>query len=238
MSRRRKSRSSRAEQIFRFMDEQRRKLCLQQTFNLAPPAQWTAVTNAPVLTNGFYVATMTPANASVFYRLIAANEENKSNCPADFPASGFAGGFIETVRSHRRKYFTPFSTNGRRPTASISFLFRRLHQRQTGLFLTDVTNAANFFLNVQPYAEYSNYFNVFAIFTNSAHSGSTHLSYPMTYANGYTYFNSTYDVTAIMSSQFRRIRPTAIPATGRGKLTPCSSSFCLAQTTILRTAGQ
>jgi hypothetical protein len=63
---------------------------------------------------------------------------------------------------------------------------------QLGQFLIDATNAANFFLSAQPYAEYSNYFNVFAIATNSAHSGSTHLN-STTYTNGYTYFNSTYD---------------------------------------------
>lgn len=59
-------------------------------------------------------------------------------------------------------------------------------------FLTDTTNAANFFLGAAPYAEYSNHFNVFAIFTNSAHAGSTHLI-SSTYANGHTYFNSAYD---------------------------------------------
>jgi IgA Peptidase M64 len=63
---------------------------------------------------------------------------------------------------------------------------------QLGQFLTDATNTANFFLSAQPYAEYSNYFNVFAIATNSAHSGSTHLIYT-SYTNGYTYFNSSYD---------------------------------------------
>ncbi len=44
---------------------------LQQTFSLTPTVQWTTVTNAPVLTNGFFVTTMTPTNGSVFYRLIA-----------------------------------------------------------------------------------------------------------------------------------------------------------------------
>src|ERR1035441_7420154 len=62
---------------------------------------------------------------------------------------------------------------------------------QLAVFLNDATNAADFFLNAEPYAEYSNYFNVFAIFTNSAHSGSTHLNV-QTYSSGYTYFNSTY----------------------------------------------
>jgi hypothetical protein len=66
---------------------------------------------------------------------------------------------------------------------------------QLGQFLVDATNAANFFLGAQPYAEYSNFFNVFAIATNSAHFGSTHLI-STTYTNGYTYFNSTYDGTS------------------------------------------
>lgn len=88
---------------------------------------------------------------------------------------------------------------------------------QLATFLNDATNAANFFLSAEPYAEYSNYFNVFAIFTNSAHSGSTHLIY-QTYTPGYTYFNSSYD-----SSQDRLITipPNTVdanPSHGQGKI--------------------
>jgi hypothetical protein len=88
---------------------------------------------------------------------------------------------------------------------------------QLATFLNDVTNAASFFLSAEPYAEYSNYFNVFAIFTNSAHSGSTHVAYT-NYAPGYTYFNSSYD-----SSQDRLITipPNTVdasPSHGQGKI--------------------
>jgi titin len=44
---------------------------LQQTFNLNPPAQWTTVTNLPVLSNGFEVVTLNSTNASAFYRLMS-----------------------------------------------------------------------------------------------------------------------------------------------------------------------
>jgi titin len=42
---------------------------LQQTFSLAPPVQWTAVTNASFLTNGFFVVTLSATNGNTFYRL-------------------------------------------------------------------------------------------------------------------------------------------------------------------------
>ena len=90
--------------------------------------------------------------------------------------------------------FSTIVTNG--PTTNrinLVFFSEGYTNGQMGGFLNDCTNAANFFLSAEPYAEYASYFNVFAIFTNSAHSGSTHLSWPMTYSNGYTYFNSTYD---------------------------------------------
>jgi hypothetical protein len=88
---------------------------------------------------------------------------------------------------------------------------------QLAAFLNDATNAAIFFLSAEPYAEYSNYFNVFAVFTNSAHSGSTHVAYT-NYAPGYTYFNSSYD-----SSQdyFITIPPNMVdanPSHGQGKI--------------------
>src|ERR1035441_4307719 len=68
---------------------------------------------------------------------------------------------------------------------------------QLAVFLNDATNTANFFLGAEPYAEYSNHFNVFAIFTNSAHSGSTHLNNPdQGYVTNYTYFNSCYDISS------------------------------------------
>jgi hypothetical protein len=60
-------------------------------------------------------------------------------------------------------------------------------------YLVDATNALNAILSHQPYREYSNYFNAFAIKTNSVESGSDHPN-----ANFYvnTYFNSTYDAVS------------------------------------------
>ena len=88
---------------------------------------------------------------------------------------------------------------------------------QLAAFLNDATNAANFFLSAEPYAEYSNYFNVFAIFTNSAHSGSTHLI-SQKYVAGYTYFNSSYDSS---SDYYITIPPNTVdanPSHGQGEI--------------------
>jgi hypothetical protein len=88
--------------------------------------------------------------------------------------------------------FSTIITNG--PTtnrANLVFFSEGYTNGQQAKFLSDVTNAVGAFFAVQPYAEYSNFFNVFAIFTNSAHVGSTHLLYSG-YTNLHTYFNSTY----------------------------------------------
>jgi len=44
---------------------------LQQTFSLNPPAQWTTVTNMPVLSNNFQVVMLNATNTEAFYRLAA-----------------------------------------------------------------------------------------------------------------------------------------------------------------------
>ena len=44
---------------------------LQRAFSLSPPVQWTTVTNAPLLTNGFFVLTLSATNSNAFYRLAA-----------------------------------------------------------------------------------------------------------------------------------------------------------------------
>ena len=88
---------------------------------------------------------------------------------------------------------------------------------QLGQFLIDATNAANAFLSVEPYAEYAGYFNVFAIATNSANSGSTHLN-SRGYAAGYTYFNSSYDS---LYDLYITIPPNSVDANnadGQGKI--------------------
>lgn len=88
---------------------------------------------------------------------------------------------------------------------------------QLAAFLNDATNAADFFLSAEPYAEYSNYFNVFAIFTNSAHSGSTHLI-TQTYTPGYTYFNSCYDSSENYLITIPPNAADANPSHGQGKI--------------------
>jgi hypothetical protein len=60
-------------------------------------------------------------------------------------------------------------------------------------FLVDATNAVSELLAHQPYQEYSNYFNAFAIKIASPQSGSDHPAYG-SYVN--TYFNSTYDLAS------------------------------------------
>jgi len=89
--------------------------------------------------------------------------------------------------------FSTIVTNGPATNRVNVVLFAEGYtSSQQAQFLVDATNAANVFLGTQPYAEYSNYFNVFAIFTNSANAGSTFLAY-QTYTAGRTYFNSCYD---------------------------------------------
>ena len=44
---------------------------LQQTFSLNPPQQWIIVTNAPLLSNGFFGLTLPATNGDAFYRLLA-----------------------------------------------------------------------------------------------------------------------------------------------------------------------
>ncbi len=60
---------------------------------------------------------------------------------------------------------------------------------QLGQFLVDATNAVNTLLSWQPYQEYRNHFNAFAIAVESNQSGSDHPGYPL-YRD--TYFNSAY----------------------------------------------
>lgn len=92
--------------------------------------------------------------------------------------------------------FSTIITNGPATNrVNLVFFSEGYTNGQLAAFLNDATNAADFFLTAEPYAEYSNYFNVFAIFTNSAHSGSTHLI-DRSYAPNYTYFNSTYDAVS------------------------------------------
>lgn len=97
------------------------------------------------------------------------------------------------VRPATAATFSTIVTNGPATNRiNLVFFSEGYTSSQMGQFLIDATNAANAFLGAEPYAEYSNYFNVFAVATNSAHTGSTHLD-AVTNPPGYTSFNSTYD---------------------------------------------
>ena len=125
---------------------------------------------------------------------------------------------VALAPASRSAIFSTIITNG--PTTNrvnLVFFSEGYTNGQLATFLNDATNAANFFLSAEPYAEYSNYFNVFAIFTNSAHSGSTHLI-SQGYSAGYTYFNSSYDGS---SDYYITIPPNTTdsnPNHGQGKI--------------------
>lgn len=93
--------------------------------------------------------------------------------------------------------FYTLATNG--PASNrlcLVFLSEGYTSGQVGQFLTDCTNAMNAYFGggdytgEEPFVEYSNYFNVYAVFTNSVQSGSDH---PATATTRTTAFNSTYD---------------------------------------------
>jgi len=95
--------------------------------------------------------------------------------------------------------FHTLSTSG--PSSNrlcIVFLSEGYTNGQSGTFLADCTNGLHAmfgggdFIGEQPFVEYSNYFNAFAIFTNSVDGGSDH-PHPSLGFNRDTYFNSTYD---------------------------------------------
>ena len=84
-------------------------------------------------------------------------------------------------------------TNG--PTTNrlnVVFLSEGYTSSQSGLFLSDATNAMNILLSRPPLTEYQSYLNGFAIWVASAQAGSDH---PPTLVN--TYFNSSFSGTLI-----------------------------------------
>ena len=139
--------------------------------------------------------------------------------------------FVIATRPSESATFSTIITNGPSTNRVNLVLFSEGYTTgEFSIFLDDATNAANYFLSAEPYAEYSNYFNVFAIFTNSAHSGSTHLI-SQSYHAGYTYFNSSYDIN---DDYYITIPPNttdAIPSHGQGEInsllwTNCSQFTC------------
>ena len=94
--------------------------------------------------------------------------------------------------------FHTLSTNGHSSNRmNIVFLSEGYTASQSNLFLADCTNAFHSFFGggdytgEEPFVEYSNYFNAYAVFVASTNSGSDHPQYGQT---NNTYFNSSYDV--------------------------------------------
>ena len=118
-----------------------------------------------------------------------------------FLRAGFFGWFalVGIASPSPAATFYTLATNG--PASNrlcIVFLSEGYTNSQAGLFLADCTNAINSYFGggaysaEEPFAEYSNYFNVYAVFTNSVQPGSDHPRDSITKA---TAFNSTYDAT-------------------------------------------
>lgn len=98
----------------------------------------------------------------------------------------------------------PLFTNG--PTAkrlNVVVMAEGYTTNQVSLFLFDATNAVNNLLAQQPYQEYRNYFNAYAIFVASAEAGSDHPVSGGILKN--THFNSSFDSYGI--SQLLTIPP-------------------------------
>ena len=114
--------------------------------------------------------------------------------------AGLAGAIFFCGASHSPgATFSTLLTNG---TASnrlcFVFLSEGYTNAQSSLFLTDCTNTLHAFFGggsftgEDPFLEYGNYFNAYAIFTNSIESGADHPHpYYSTFKN--TYFNCSYD---------------------------------------------
>ena len=109
-----------------------------------------------------------------------------------------AGLMLSLVSAGAATFYTLRTTGSASNRLSIVFLAEGYTSAQTNLFLTDCTNALNAFFGggaytgEEPFVEYSNYFNAYAVFTNSAQSGSDHPRYSLVRT---TAFNSTYDAT-------------------------------------------
>jgi hypothetical protein len=99
---------------------------------------------------------------------------------AAWPTRALAQASIQTLRSNG-----PASNR-----FNIVFLSEGYTASDMPQYLVDATNALTALLSHQPYQEYSNYINAFAIKTNSVQSGSDHPNANI-YVN--TCFNSSYD---------------------------------------------
>lgn len=105
---------------------------------------------------------------------------------------------------------------------NIVFLSEGYTTAQTNTFQADCTNALNAifgggaYVGEEPFVNYSNYFNAYAIFTNSVDAGSDH---PYWGTSKNTYFNSSYDTN---NDYVITIPPGA---TGQGRVDALLNSF-------------
>lgn len=108
-----------------------------------------------------------------------------------------AGMMLSLLPAGAATFHTLRTTGAASNRLCIVFLSEGYTSAQTNLFLTDCTNALNSFFGggaytgEEPFVEYSNYFNAYAVFTNSQVAGSDH-SWT---TNRPTAFNSGYDAT-------------------------------------------
>lgn len=72
---------------------------------------------------------------------------------------------------------------------NIVFLSEAYPSNKLSKFITDATASLNYLMSVQPWKEYKNYFNAYAISVASVDSGADH---PQSSIKKNTYFNSTY----------------------------------------------
>lgn len=98
---------------------------------------------------------------------------------------------------------------------NIVFLAEGYTAAQEDKFVSDATLSLQNLVAADPYQEYQNYFNAYAIFVASEQPGSTHYQYNL---NKHTYFNSSYDAD---TDRILTIPPNSVDADyshGRGKV--------------------
>jgi|GEM_PF-1317500 len=110
---------------------------------------------------------------------------------------------------------TIFTNGASSNRVNIVFLAESYTAAQEDKFVADATAAFQNLLSSDPYLEYKNYFNAYAIFVASEQSGATHYQYGL---NKRTYFNSSYDAA---TDRIITIPPNDVDSNyshGRGKV--------------------
>ncbi|MEY4388222.1 MAG: hypothetical protein RLY20_3505, partial [Verrucomicrobiota bacterium] len=95
------------------------------------------------------------------------------------------GLLLSLLSSSAATFYSLRTTGNASNRLCIVFLSEGYTSTQTNLFLNDCTNALNAmfgggsYTGQEPFVEYSNYFNAYAVFTNSAQAGSDHPQYSL-----------------------------------------------------------